>query len=83
MAVVAIGVRPNVTLAKDTGLKIGNLGGIDVNEYMQTSDPDIYAVGDCVETVNRITGKRCLRPTAIWQTSRVEWLVKTPPRKIA
>ena len=62
LAVVAIGVRPNVTLAKNTGLKIGNLGGIDVNEYMQTSDPDIYAVGDCVETVNRITGKKVLAP---------------------
>jgi len=62
LAVVAIGVRPNVTLAKDTGLKIGKLGGIDVNEYMQTSDQDIYAVGDCVETVNRITGKKVLAP---------------------
>lgn len=62
LAVVAIGVRPNVKLAKETGLKIGELGGIDVNEYMQTSDPDIYAVGDCVETVNRITGKKVLAP---------------------
>ncbi len=57
LAVVAIGVRPNVKLAKEAGLKIGELGGIAVNEYMQTSDPDIYAVGDCVESVNRITGK--------------------------
>jgi NADPH-dependent 2,4-dienoyl-CoA reductase/sulfur reductase-like enzyme/rhodanese-related sulfurtransferase len=62
LAVVAIGVRPNVRLAKEAGLKIGELGGIDVNEYMQTSDPDIYAVGDCVETVNRITGKKVLAP---------------------
>lgn len=62
LAVVAIGVRPNVELAKAAGLKIGELGGIDVNEYMQTSDPDIYAVGDCVETVNRITGKKVLAP---------------------
>jgi len=62
LAVVAIGVRPNVKLAKETGLKIGELGGIDVNEYMQTSDPDVYAVGDCVETVNRITGKKVLAP---------------------
>ena len=62
LAVVAIGVRPNVTLAKDTGLKIGKLGGINVNKYMQTSDPDIYAVGDCVENVNRITGKKVLAP---------------------
>jgi len=62
LAVVAIGVRPNVKLAKEAGLKIGERGGIDVNEYMQTSDPDIYAVGDCVEVVNRITGKKVLAP---------------------
>jgi NADPH-dependent 2,4-dienoyl-CoA reductase/sulfur reductase-like enzyme/rhodanese-related sulfurtransferase len=62
LAVVAIGVRPNVKLAKEAGLKIGELGGINVNEYMQTSDPDIYAVGDCVETVNRITGNKVLAP---------------------
>jgi len=62
LAVVAIGVRPNVKLAKEAGLKIGELGGIDVDGYMQTSDPDIYAVGDCVETVNRITGKKVLAP---------------------
>ena len=46
LAVVAIGVRPNVKLAKEAGLKIGRLGGLKVNKYMQTSDPDIYAVGD-------------------------------------
>jgi NADPH-dependent 2,4-dienoyl-CoA reductase/sulfur reductase-like enzyme/rhodanese-related sulfurtransferase len=62
LAVVAIGIIPNVKLAKEAGLKIGELGGIDVNEYMQTSAPDIYAVGDCVETVNRITGKKVLAP---------------------
>jgi NADPH-dependent 2,4-dienoyl-CoA reductase/sulfur reductase-like enzyme/rhodanese-related sulfurtransferase len=62
LAVVAIGVRPNIKLAKEAGLKIGELGGLDVNEYMQTSAPDIYAVGDCVETVNRITGKKVLAP---------------------
>jgi len=62
LAVVAIGVRPNVKLAKEAGLKIGELGGIDVNDFMQTSDPDIYAVGDCVETTSRITGKKVLAP---------------------
>lgn len=62
LAVVAVGVRPNVTLAKEAGIKIGELGGIDVNEFMQTSDPDIYAVGDCVEVTNRITGKKVLAP---------------------
>jgi NADPH-dependent 2,4-dienoyl-CoA reductase/sulfur reductase-like enzyme/rhodanese-related sulfurtransferase len=62
LAVVAIGVVPNVRLAREAGIKIGETGGIDVNEYMQTSDPDIYAVGDCVETVNRITGKKVFAP---------------------
>ena len=62
LAVVAIGVRPNVKLAIDAGLKIGDLGGVEVNEYMQTSDPDIYAVGDCVETLNRITGRKVHAP---------------------
>ncbi len=62
LAVVAIGVRPNVRLARDMGLTIGETGGIEVDAYMQTSDPDIYAVGDCVESVNRITGKKVLAP---------------------
>ncbi len=62
LAVVAIGVTPNVRLAREAGLTIGVTGGIEVNEYMQTSDPDIYAVGDCVETVHRITGKKVLAP---------------------
>jgi len=62
LAVVAIGVRPNVKLAREAGLKIGEIGGLEVNEYMQTSDPDIYAVGDCIETINRITGRKVLAP---------------------
>ncbi len=62
LAVVAIGVRPNVKLAQQMGLEIGETGGIRVNEYMQTTDPDVYAVGDCVETIHRITGKKVLAP---------------------
>ena len=62
LAVVAIGVRPNIKLAKEAGLEIGGLGGITVNEYMQTSDPNIYAAGDCVEIKNIITGKNVLAP---------------------
>ena len=62
LAVVAIGVTPNVRLAKEAGIKIGELGGIEVNEYMQTSDENIYAVGDCVESLNRITGRKVLAP---------------------
>lgn len=60
MVLVSVGVRPNVSLAKEAGLEIGALGGITVNEYMQTSDADIYAVGDAVETVSPLTGRRQL-----------------------
>jgi NADPH-dependent 2,4-dienoyl-CoA reductase/sulfur reductase-like enzyme/rhodanese-related sulfurtransferase len=62
LAVIAIGVRPNVDLAKEAGLETGALGGIRVNEYMQTSDPDIYATGDCCEIMNLITHKHVLAP---------------------
>ncbi len=62
LAVVAIGVSPNSKLARDAGLEIGSTGGIVVNEYMQTSDPDIYAAGDCVESLNLITGKKVHAP---------------------
>jgi len=62
LAVIAVGVVPNVRLAREAGLTIGATGGIAVNEYLQTSNPDIYAVGDCIETVNRITGKKVLAP---------------------
>ena len=56
-ALIAVGVRPNVSLARDAGLEIGVTGAIKVNESMQTSDPDIYAAGDCAEQINIITGK--------------------------
>ncbi|MBO8129489.1 MAG: FAD-dependent oxidoreductase [Peptococcaceae bacterium] len=62
--VVAVGVRPNVKLARDAGLAIGETGAIAVNEYMQTSDPNIYAAGDCVETVHRLTGQKTYVPLA-------------------
>ena len=62
LAVVAIGVQPNVKLAREAGLTIGATGGIEVNAHMQTSDPDIYAVGDCVEVLNRLTGRKVLAP---------------------
>ncbi len=62
LAVLAIGVIPNIDLAHSAGLEIGATGGILVDEYMQTSDPDIYAVGDCVELVQRITGKKTRAP---------------------
>jgi NADPH-dependent 2,4-dienoyl-CoA reductase/sulfur reductase-like enzyme/rhodanese-related sulfurtransferase len=57
LAVIATGVRPNVKLAAEAGLTIGSARGIVVDEHMQTSDPDIYAAGDCVETRQLITGE--------------------------
>ncbi len=57
LAILAIGVRPNVGLARETGLEIGATGGIQVNDRMQTSDPDIYAAGDCVQMHDLLTGK--------------------------
>jgi len=62
--ILSIGVRPEIKLAKESELEIGSLGGISVNEYMQTSDPDIYAVGDAVEIFNPIIGKKQLIPLA-------------------
>jgi NADPH-dependent 2,4-dienoyl-CoA reductase/sulfur reductase-like enzyme/rhodanese-related sulfurtransferase len=62
IVLLSLGVRPNVALAKEAGLNIGTTGGIAVNEYLQTSDPDIYAGGDCVELVNLITKQKTLVP---------------------
>lgn len=62
LVLVAVGVRPNVTLAKEAGLEIGTTGAIRTSETMQTSDPDIYAVGDCAETRHLVTGKPCYIP---------------------
>lgn len=62
LAVVAVGVRPNTQLARDAGLLCGERGGIKVNRFMQTSDSDIYAVGDCVEIPHLLTGKNTLAP---------------------
>ena len=62
MVVLAIGVRPNVDLAKNAGLDIGTTGAIKTNDRMQTSDPDIYAAGDCVECTDLITGTPCYVP---------------------
>ncbi len=62
LVLVAIGVRPNVDLALNADLELGVTGGIKVNEFMQTSDPDIFAAGDCIETMNVVTGKPVLTP---------------------
>ena len=62
LVVIAAGARPNVELAEKADLKLGNTKAIAVNENMQTSDPNIYAGGDCVESVHLITKKPVYTP---------------------
>ena len=64
LVIVAVGVRPEVRLAREAGLAVGELGGILVNEKMQTSDPFIWAVGDAVETFHVVTKRQTLLPLA-------------------
>lgn len=62
LVIMSAGIRPNTALAAQAGVAIGKLGGIIVDRFMQTSNPDIYAAGDCVESVNLVTGKPALVP---------------------
>jgi NADPH-dependent 2,4-dienoyl-CoA reductase/sulfur reductase-like enzyme/rhodanese-related sulfurtransferase len=64
IVLLSIGVRPELALAKAAGLAIGASGGLEVNEYLQTSDPDIYAAGDMVEVLNKVSGRRLRVPLA-------------------
>ena len=57
IVILSIGVRPETTLARAAGLVIGEAGGISVNDYLQTSDESIYAIGDAIEYRHPITGK--------------------------
>ena len=64
LVILSIEVRPEIKLAKDAGLMIGERGGIRADEQMRTSDPNIWAVGDAVETRNFVTGEWGLVPLA-------------------
>jgi len=64
LVILAIGVRPDVALAKSAGLKIGERGGVGVNEYNVTSDSNIYAVGDAAEKRDSLDGSATLVPLA-------------------
>ena len=64
MVLLSIGVRPETKLAIEAGLKIGSARGIAVNEFMQTSDENIYALGDACEVIHGVTGKPALIPLA-------------------
>ena len=62
MVLVSVGVSPNVALAQQAGIKLGMTGAIWVTPQMQTSEPDIYAVGDCAEQQHMVTGLPCYVP---------------------
>jgi len=62
--ILGLGVRPDTKLAREAGLEIGPFGGIKVDAYMRTSDPNIYAAGDAVEVINLVTGRPGLIPLA-------------------
>jgi peroxiredoxin family protein/rhodanese-related sulfurtransferase/TusA-related sulfurtransferase len=64
LVILAIGVRPEVKLARDAGLEIGTRGGIITNPSLQTTDPDIYAVGDAIEVKNPLHEEQVIVPLA-------------------
>jgi NADPH-dependent 2,4-dienoyl-CoA reductase/sulfur reductase-like enzyme/rhodanese-related sulfurtransferase len=64
LVILGVGVRPRTKLAVEAGLTLGDSGGLLVNEFMQTSDPSIYAAGDLVEYTHQITGAKTLNPLA-------------------
>jgi NADPH-dependent 2,4-dienoyl-CoA reductase/sulfur reductase-like enzyme/rhodanese-related sulfurtransferase len=64
LVILGLGVRPDVDLARVAGLELGALGGIRVNDRLQTNDPSIYAVGDAIEVRDAVTGSWTLVPLA-------------------
>ena len=64
VVIAAIGVKPDTHLAKIAGVEIGNKGGIAVNQFNQTSNPDIYAIGDAAEKSDELSGESTLIPLA-------------------
>jgi NADPH-dependent 2,4-dienoyl-CoA reductase/sulfur reductase-like enzyme/rhodanese-related sulfurtransferase len=64
LVLFSVGVRPELTLVRSAGLALGPAGGLLVDERLQTSDPDIYAAGDMVEILHRVSGKKVRIPLA-------------------
>ena len=62
LVIMAVGVRPRSDLAREAGLSVTPWGGIKVNHRLQTTDPDIYAAGDCIATTHLVTGKDAFAP---------------------
>jgi NADPH-dependent 2,4-dienoyl-CoA reductase/sulfur reductase-like enzyme/rhodanese-related sulfurtransferase len=64
LVLFSVGVRPELTLARQAGLQLGPSGGLQVDEHLRTSDPDVYAAGDMCEVVHRVSGRRVRVPLA-------------------
>lgn len=64
LVLISIGVRPNSKIAAEAGLPLGQGGAIAVNEFLQTADPDIYAVGDAAEVIHVVSGQPVRVPLA-------------------
>lgn len=64
LVILSIGVRPETKLAKEAGIELGSAGGIKIDDYMETSVKDVYALGDAAEVFNPVIGKRTLIPLA-------------------
>lgn len=74
LVILGVGVRPESRLARDAGLAIGTTGGILVDEYLRTSDPNIYAAGDAIQVKDVVTGEDFLLPMAS-PANRQGWLI--------
>lgn len=64
LVLFSVGVKPELTLAKQAGLTLGESGGLLVDEYLRTSDPDIYGAGDMIEVTNKVSGRKVRIPLA-------------------
>ena len=74
MVLVAVGVRPNSELAENAGLALGPSRSLAVDTMLRTSDPDIYAAGDCADAFHLVTGQRTWIPLAL-RANRAGWAV--------
>lgn len=74
LVVLGVGVKPEVSLAEKAGIKIGKTGGIEVDEYLRTSDPFIYAAGDAIQVKNIVSNQDSLLPMAS-PANRQGWII--------
>lgn len=65
LVILSLGVKPNTSFLKDSGVKIGNTGAIEVNEYQETNVEDIFSAGDCSESFHRVLKKNVFIPLAL------------------